>query len=191
MKNLILILIVAAGLSACSKVDENSPLADAEKIANRVIHDTEFELKEVPQKPVLNIQVIDFGKAYPKNESGDAFAFSVIEAKQNEKLDFGISYSEPVTIYVNGKIVFEKKQSTAFQFHEVAYSIFEFNDIFLINLKKGANKIVVKSSLKNHPFIYLREMTGAEEPAKTQFIPVDNSATSFTWPWCYPTGRCF
>ena len=173
-------LLIASVITAQSAKD---PLEIAKSIADKVMHDTPFILKDVEQKPVEGIQVIDFGKAGVSSKN--AFAFSKIKSEKDGTFKLGISYSAPVEINVNGKIIYQKKKGTRFFFHEIAYSMFVFNDTISLALNKGINNIYIKSSGAKNNFIYLRELTTPQDEVTLQFMPINEQEKDFTWPWCF------
>ncbi|MDQ7817384.1 MAG: glycoside hydrolase family 88 protein [Melioribacteraceae bacterium] len=151
--------------------NNEGPFEIAKSIAERIINDTSIELKQVIQKPQLDIQVIDFKKVFGENSRGISYALSALSCEEDKILKFGLSYSSPVKIWVNDNLVFENKNSSKFYFKEIAYTIFEFQDTLEIRLNKGKNKILVKTfsdGISNK--IYLREISKAELPVRTKFV---------------------
>ena len=178
-------IIICALIFAVKVFPQNSdPLIIAKRIADRIINETTFELINEEQKPALGIQVIDFRKAFAGKNEKFALALAKIEVKNEMILHFGISYSSPLKIWINDKLVFQDKSKTEFQFKEIAYSIFSFQDTIALKLNKGTNKIAIGSSLEGNPVVFMRELTGAEENSKSKFLPVDLKA-KYTWPWCF------
>jgi len=146
----------------------NSPSEIGSKIIDRVIGDTSFDLEVVQQQPVLDIQVLDFQKA--GCTGGISYALCYAEAEKDTTVELCISYSVPVKIFLNDKKIYEDKTGKKFHFKETAYGIFEFNDTVSTVFKKGRNKILVKSCVRNESdFIYLRELTPAEGKACLSF----------------------
>ncbi len=180
MKSIFYFFLLAGSLLA----QNSNPLQVVRKIADRVIKETNFNLITIEQKPVLGLQVIDFNKVFDKKKEKVGYAFSKLSSKENSELKFGISYSSPLKIWINDSLVFQDIHWKEFHFKEIAYSIFTFQDTFKVNLKKGINRIVIESSLKGSPVIYLREIVGAEENPTAKFLPVLN-APKLTWQWCF------
>lgn len=155
--------------------DNRAPAEIAKLIAGRIIKDTSFELKHAIQKPQLEIQVIDFNKVFGENSSGVSYALSKINSDETRTLQFGLSYSAPIKIWINDKPVFENKSLQKFHFKEVAYAIFEFQDTIEVRLNNGLNNILVKTSYEGAGNkVYLREISKAEEPVLSKFMnPLD------------------
>ncbi|MEW6507341.1 MAG: glycoside hydrolase family 88 protein [Bacteroidota bacterium] len=154
--------------------DKRTPLQIARAIADRVINDTVFELKPVLQKPQLDIQVIDFRNIPGEINDGVVYALSSIEVKENVKLKYGLSFSSPSRIWINGILVFQNSTGAKFSFKEIAYGIFEFQDTIEVELSAGLNKILVKTLSGNNK-IYLREISEPEAPLKSGFISPFNN----------------
>lgn len=150
--------------------DNRTPIEVAKSIANRVINETLFELKPTIQKPMLDIQVLDFSSVFGEKSEGSAYAQSKIISDTQTKISYGVSYSTPIKIWVNDNLVFEEKNNHNFYFKEIAYNLFHFQDTIEVNLNKGINKILIKSVIRDTSSkIYLRELTEPEETTKYKF----------------------
>lgn len=176
-------LLFALHISAQQVNDNVNPEVVARSIADRIIRDTYFQLTEVEQKPVLDLQVIDFSKSESENKI--IYAFSTLDAKNSQNLSFGISYSQPFELYLDNQLVFSNKTQVQFKFMEIAYEIFEFQDTISLALQSGKNEIYIKSISGKQSFIYLRELTSVGEDLKSSFKPVDTTKSNYVWPWCY------
>lgn len=151
--------------------DKRSPVEIARSITDRIIKDTSFELKHVIQKPQLEIQVIDFKNVFGEKSVGVSYAFSKINSDETRTLQFGLSYSAPLKLWINDKLVFENNIEQVFHFKEIAYTVFEFQDTIEVKLNKGENKILVKTfSDSKESKIYLREISKAEIPVQSKFV---------------------
>ncbi len=82
-------------------------------------------------------------------------------------------------------MVFSRTGIIHFNFKEIAYSVFVFQDTITINLNNGVNKIVIESTGDNNNIVYLREISAPDEPVKSKFIPASSKINNFTWPWCF------
>lgn len=160
------------------------PLLTAKRIADRIIDETTFNLIDAKQTAAMDLQVIDFASASEILNEKYAYAFAKIVVQDTRTLKFGLSYSSPLKIWINKRLVFQNDRKTKFIFKEIAYSLFCFNDTLILKLNKNSNSIVIGSKLEKGSFIYLRELTGAEENPKSKILPVI-SGQIFTWPWCF------
>ncbi|MFA7228498.1 MAG: glycoside hydrolase family 88 protein [Melioribacteraceae bacterium] len=179
-------LILVHLLAAITLVhpQEIGPLDMAKKVAGRIIQEAPFELTETKQKSAVNLEVLVFNEAIKSGKSKSAFAFSKISVNDNVRLNFGISYSAPFRLWINGEKILESKRASKFHFKEIAYGLFVFMDSFVVDLVKGDNRIVVESELKGNPYIYIREITSSDESVKAKFIPVIREIQS-TWAWIF------
>ncbi len=162
-----------------------SAIGIAERVADRIIRDTSFELQQVQQRMAVNVQVVDFKKALPDYHGGEAYAFALLDTKKEGKLKFGMSFSRPFSLYINNKRAYDNRSTVRFHFREEAYSLFSFNDTVSFELRKGLNTVYLKTSSPIASFIYVREITPADSPGQALFLPVDGRCGNFTWPWCY------
>ena len=178
---LISVFIFAANIFA----QNPKPLTVAKNIADRIIGETSFAFAEVEQKSAAGLHVIDFGKAFENKNEIYAYAFANISVNENIKLKFGVSYSSPVKILVNEKLIFTGKEQPKFHFKEIAYSNFIFQDTIQVKLNKGSNRIVIESTGDKNPVVYLREITSADQNPNSEFLPVNSQIKNYTWPWCF------
>jgi rhamnogalacturonyl hydrolase YesR len=168
--------------------DKRTPTEIARAIADRVINETLFELKPTSQKPMLDIQVIDFSGVFGENSEGAAYALSSIISESETIMRYGISYSTPLKIWANDNLVFESNEKSKFIFKEIAYNLFKFQDTIEVRLAKGNNKILIKSVYGDEPSkLYLREISEPEEPIRSKFT---NPVKEITSKWLF-TGNYF
>ncbi len=150
-------------LASCSK----SPIDGAEKICNKVISDSKFELKLSNYIPVEGLQIIDFGLQFSSNDFENYFAKNQIEVEKDTTLYFGFSYDKPFRIFLNNELAFENNNATEFQWKEVGYNVFEFQTYFSLTLFSGTNEIAV---ISNYPVkVFLKEITEAETKTISTF----------------------
>jgi unsaturated rhamnogalacturonyl hydrolase len=169
------VLVTAAFGQSGSKL---SPVQTAQAIVDRVLRETSFELRTVPLKPTLDIQVIDFGSFYGSSD-GISFALNAINVEKDTTLTFGLSRDMPIMVMVNDVMV-----CVPFVFKEFGYELFRFNDSIQVPLKKGANRILIKARLSgNRNVVYLRELAqpGAKPLSRFDLGLIDRSMDGKTW----------
>jgi unsaturated rhamnogalacturonyl hydrolase len=167
-------LCLAVAFASAQNVAARTAEQTVRPIIERVIRETSFELRSVPLKPTLEIQVLDFGRQFGQASKSVACAFSVIRSRSDTTVLFGMSRDLPLRIILNGRPVFTARGTTPFVFHEVGYDIFKFNDTLSFPLKKGMNTIVVKGRLSaERNVVYLREMTTPGARPVASFDPTE------------------
>jgi len=179
---IIIIILFSLVANLDAQIGNSNTLLIARTIADRIIEETTFALTNAEQKPVLNIQLIDFQKINSNHNEKFLFALAKISVHRNIKLNFGISYSQPIKIWINNKLVFYGRAKEKFYFKEIGYSIFPFQDTFSVQLNKGMNRIIVESSTNSEPIVYLQELTGPGENPNSKFLSIaKNNHSPFVW----------
>ena len=151
---------------------ENEDRRTAEQIgtavADKIIRESAFELKDVAQKPVQNIQVLDYFKEFGQAEKGTYYSISEILSVSDTTLSLGVSFSGDLEIYINNKPVYSGKNIKPAAFNEIAYSMFTFQDTVKVKINKGENSVIVKLEQGDQtPIIYLRELPDKVESELT------------------------
>src|SRR5688572_21890868 len=87
-------------------------LSLSKRVADKVITDTKFEWKRVPQKEELGMHVVDFRfLALKSNETGYALRRAIV--KKDTLVRIGINSSGKVKIFVNDIAVWEQQKHEA------------------------------------------------------------------------------
>ncbi len=163
---------------------QRTPLETVRPIVDRVIRETSFELQSVTQKPVLNIQVIDFGRMYGLNRTRTAIATSTISSSTDTTVPYGLSHDCPLVVELNGAVVYTDNDVQPFYFKEIAYGMFRFNDTLGLHVQKGLNTIVMKANLEaGQNICYLRELTKPEAKSICLFSAAGDSARQSDDAW--------
>ncbi|MHB9011644.1 MAG: glycoside hydrolase family 88/105 protein [Ignavibacteriaceae bacterium] len=179
---IIFVIVFSFVVNLHAQIENSNTHLIARRIADRVIGETTFALTNTELKPVLNIQVIDFSKIFRNKNTNPSFALAKISVQEGSKFNFGISYTEPVKIWINKKFVFNGKDKDKFHFKEIAYSIFSFQDTLAVQLNKGMNRIIIESPGGSNALIYLRELTDVEENPRSKILPiVKKNHSLFAW----------
>ncbi|MFQ5770221.1 MAG: glycoside hydrolase family 105 protein [bacterium] len=155
IKYIFLIVVVLLGSFLRALAQNSTPIQVVKLIADRVIQESKFDFDLVPQKEVLDIQVIDFNQIYGDKVSGVGYALSYIVSEKDTTVTIGVSNSDAIKIWVNDHQVFQQNKNRLTHFKEIAYTYFVFQDTFKVDLQKGTNKILVKvaSSQKEWKFL--------------------------------------
>lgn len=162
-----------------------SPLEIVGKIADKIIRESGFEFELVPQQPVLGLQIVDFQRTFGDQAQGISYALSSILSEQDTSALFGFSCGNPVKIWLNEQLVFSQPRKTLVVPKETAYNRFTFQDTLQFDLKKGANKILIKTAGEGEQWIFfLRAITakGDENSAvKFSLQPIAPKISGSNW----------
>ncbi len=149
---------------------QRSPRETVRPVVDRVIRETSFELQSVAQVPVLNIQVIDFGRMFGLDRTGSAIATGIIFSGADTTVRFGLSHDCPLVVTLNGSLVYNGKDVQTLCFKEIGYESFRFNDTLSLHVRIGVNTIIIKANLKAPQNIcLLRELTKPETKPVCRF----------------------
>lgn len=181
--------IVVVGLMvlkfAPNSPDQRTPIEVAKAVADKIIKESTFGFKLVPQKSVLGVQVVDLGQTFGHQKPGVGYALSYIMSEADTSALFGLSSSDGVKIWMNDQLVFRRADSRPAHLREIAYNRFVFQDTFQVKLHKGANKILVKvASSRNQLIFFLRTVTPeGEEETSVEFSlePIAPEIKSSNW----------
>ncbi len=164
--------------------DQRTPLETVRPIVDRIIRETPFELQSVAQKPVLNIQVMDFGQVFGVNHTGTAIAAGILSSSVDTTIRFGLSRDCPLVIELNGGTAYSRNDVQPFSFREVEYEGFQFNDTLSLHIRNGVNNILAKAKLNGARNVcYLRELTAPETKAVCRFNADGKSAKQSAETW--------
>jgi len=171
-KLLFIIPICALMLQSCGdQIDNRSASEIVKSVADKIIRETAFEFEEVLQKPVLNLQVLDYKNQYDFDGSGVFYSMSKLTVESDTTLVYGFDYSGAVKIFVNGIELYEGVNRSKAQLKEIAYNMFVWRESVSINLAKGSNTVLVKMVPVNEkPVFFMREIAEtAETPLSGNF----------------------
>ncbi|MDZ7401113.1 MAG: glycoside hydrolase family 88 protein [candidate division KSB1 bacterium] len=149
-----------------------SPLEVAKKVADKVMRESSFEFELVPQATVLGMQVMDFQQQFGEGVIGIGYALSFILSEKDSSVLFGFSCGNPVKIWLNEQLIFSQRKRPLVVPREIAYNRFIFQDTLQFKLKKGANKILIKTVRKSKPWIFFLRAI--------QFNGDENTAVKFS-----------
>ena len=150
LKLLILFLALSLLFWNCRQTEEfSNPAETVELIIDNVVNTTEWDFQFVPQKTVLGVQIIDFGRTYNLRKNSVAYGLSYLKAEKDTTISFGLDHTAPLKIWINNKPVYVNPKDSDIEFEEIAYGMIEFPASFKANLQAGHNKILVKSVCSN------------------------------------------
>lgn len=126
---------------------EQNPMTIAKTVADRIIEVTpfEFQLTVLPCGTLFDyVKFVDFGRTFGTGQPAVAYAISNIDSPVPQELTFQISHNDGAKIWVNGEVVYSKTGNRDPSF-EAGERHLKFENEFKVNLKKGANQILIKS----------------------------------------------
>ncbi len=188
LKKIVVTLVLCGNcmLLLVSKIycQNNSPLQVVEKVADKIIADTRFEFKLVPQTEQLGVQVIDF-RFMKLNEGQTAYAMRSAIAKADTNVLFGITSPAKMQVWINKKLVFQQEEQHVETPKEISYDRFHFNKNFSAKIKKGENEILIKYGVnRSTSVVFLRPVTSIGDlDQSVQFEKNNHSTWLFAGPF--------
>lgn len=151
MKKLILlcaILPIILFARESNMVNVQNPLEVIQTIGDKLIRETPFKYRlelAANNKVFNNLKFINFGRTFTTDKPAVAYAYTLLDAPKEMMLDINIEHNDGCKIWLNNELVYEKKTIKS------AHLIFEERSIEMsykarLNLKKGQNKLLIKSS---------------------------------------------
>ena len=159
--------------------DTMRPIALAKFVADNIVDHTEFGYTYVLQKPSTDLEFLDFGKSFNRRQEGVAYALSTIESEDRQEEIFEIGSTDGVKIWVNDKLVYKSggDKDLKVKLDEQSYILPE---KFKVNLKKGDNKVLIKSAYSGKGdwqlFMQCRNMGHYAEKGKKITFSLNNYA---------------
>jgi len=160
-------LISVLALLQCSVlVVAQTPLQIIEKVADKVIANTPFNYKLVPNQPPKQfdfIQFVDFGRTFGKGRPASAYAYTLLESEKDTTITLDISHNDAAKVWVNGKLVYEKSGNQPVQFTQRERDwVLQGNFTFRAN--KGTNALLLFSETSGKDWItYLQPKNATTE----------------------------
>jgi rhamnogalacturonyl hydrolase YesR len=135
------------------------PLEVVRLIGDKLIRDTPFQyrLTTTSNNSKFNgLHYIDFGRTFGLQQSAVAYAFTQILVTRDTSLTIQTAHNDGCKFWINGNLVYEKTgiQKLDIRFEERSV---EMAEQFTVNLKKGANSLLIKSvTMGNEWVVYLQ-----------------------------------
>ena len=156
-KSLLILLFFPLALH-CQQVDPNGkdkstsqrPIYYTKLIADKMICNTPFEYMLTPAKPsqgFSGIKFLNLGRTFGNTQPAVAYAISVIDSPFDTLIDCRISHNDGAKIWIDKVLVYEKEKNSGanIKYKERAVG---FDSTFTIKLKKGSNRVLIKSETK-------------------------------------------
>jgi len=135
------------------------PLEVVRLIGDKLIRDTPFQYRLTTNgnnSKFNGLHYVDFGRTFGQQQSAVAYAFTQIQVTNDTSLTIQTAHNDGCKFWINGKLAYEKsgKQRLDIRFEERSV---EMAERFTIDLKKGANSLLIKSvTLGNEWVVYLQ-----------------------------------
>ncbi len=79
-----------------------------------------------------------------------------------------------IKIWINDEIAFQRRRKRRAFFQEIAYGLYQFQDMFKVDLKPGANKILIKRpSMNDECFFPLRPINKQDTKVKNLLFSLE------------------
>lgn len=147
--------------SSSNKMED--PLIVIERVGDKIIRETpfEFQLKLRPNSNQFDfVQHVDFGRTFGLGKPGIAYALSQLESRLDTSFIVQVSHNDGLVIWINGQEVYKKEGSRKVNIKPRERDI-GLESECKISLKKGINKILVKSQTQGNEWIFYLQPKGA------------------------------
>jgi rhamnogalacturonyl hydrolase YesR len=149
MKYIILLLTIFSLTAKNSVAQQNkySPIEKIQLVADHIIASNPFqyELKPAAKKNSLNeLNFVDFGRTFGQEKPAVAYALSWLNSPVEQDLEMDLEFNNSVKIFLNDKQVYSgtTDQKVKVEIHERSV---ELSEKVILNLKRGLNKLLIKS----------------------------------------------
>jgi unsaturated rhamnogalacturonyl hydrolase len=151
MKKLILLcalLPLAVFARESNMVSVQNPLEVVQTIGDKLIRETPFKYRlELAKndKTFDKMKFVNFGRTFTTEKPAVAYAYTLLDSPDEMALDINIEHNDACKIWLNDELVYEKKTTKPIHLVYEERSI-EMSYKARLNLKKGLNKLLIKSS---------------------------------------------
>ncbi|MDO9255662.1 MAG: glycoside hydrolase family 88 protein [Bacteroidales bacterium] len=168
--------------STLNSVAENA----VNKVIERIIESTNFNLIQKPQKPSETVQAVNFSNHLTINTDGFAYALSFINCSVDGIYTFGYGSECVSEVFINTEKVFSSGKPGNLWFTEFAYDRYKFPYMFTAYCHKGNNPVLIKLSGKGDLKFYLAtiENDGQINPDAHFMLEPGFGVTNSNWLVC-------
>ncbi len=144
----VLLLLSISSASAANEVKPvKSPLEVVQLIGDKLIRETPFRyrLELAPNSPEFNkVKFVNFGRSFRYNLPAVAYAYTLLELPKAMEFEMELEHNDGCKIWLNNQLVYSKDTNRDI------HLVFEERSIEMpykvkLNLKKGANTLLIKS----------------------------------------------
>jgi hypothetical protein len=151
MKKIILLctlLPLALFARESNMVSVQNPLEVVQTIGDKLVRETPFKYRlELAgnEKSFDKMKFVNFGRTFTTEKPAVAYAYTLLDAPDEMALDISIEHNDACKIWLNSELVYEKKTIKPVHLVYEERSI-EMSYKARLNLKKGLNKLFIKSA---------------------------------------------
>ncbi len=136
--------------SYAQQPDNRSPLEIAKAIGDKLVRETSFKYKlTLPTHGNIfnEAQSVNFERTFASHGPAVAYAYTELQSVDEMDLVMQVAHKDACKIWLNGKEVYNKKGNGKLKLHFEERSI-DMHDSCKLSLKKGFNKLLIKSETK-------------------------------------------
>lgn len=139
------------------------PIEVIENVADKIIRETPFKF-QLAIRPNTNqfdfIQHVDLGRTFGLGKPAVAYAISELISKTDTAFTIQVSHNDGLSIWINDDLVYEKTGARKVNVQPRERDI-KLESEFPVKLKKGVNRIFVKSQTQGNEWIFYLQPKGA------------------------------
>lgn len=139
------------------------PLTLIKAVADRIIRETPFAFQLVlPAQPADFdfVKHVDLGRTFGLGKPAVAYALSQFESNADTSFIIQVSHNDGLKIWINNAVVYEKNGNRHVNIQPGERDIV-LESSFPVKLRKGSNRILVKSETKGEEWIFYLQPKGA------------------------------
>lgn len=163
IKLLPVLLLTGLALGQQTLTPPADPLPLIRKVADKIIRETPFAFRLVlpPPSPDFDfVRHVDLGRTYGLGRPAVAYALSQLECRADTSFSIEVSHNDGLKIWINEAVVYEKSGDRKVNITPRERDIV-LESSFPVTLKKGNNKILVKSETKGEEWIFYLQPKGS------------------------------
>lgn len=158
--NLFLLVFIYSVFTVLSN-DSRTILEIVESIGDKLIRTTPFKNRLVVapvRKTFDHLEFIDFGRTLGSGQNGYAYALTSLSSDEDCAFGIQLDHANECTLWLNGKEVYSKAKPNDLRLMHEERSI-ELQETLILELKKGANILLVQSSAKGGKWLFYIQPT--------------------------------
>jgi len=139
------------------------PITLTRTVADRIIRETpfKFQLQLAPQTANFDfIRHLDFGRTFGLGKAAVAYAITELNSRVDTSFKIQLSHNDGLAIWINNLLVYQKPGDRKVDIQPRERDIL-LADEFEVTLKKGANRVLIKSETAGTAWIFYLQPKGA------------------------------